>query len=614
MANRLSVRKAEPYESFSDADLAKEMPSAERGNVAVLVVHGIGEQVKFETLDSVVRALGADSARRQVVNVRIGDESASRVEIDLPSKDGQTVRHVHLYEAYWAPITEGAVGLREVITFLVDAALNGIRSARRGFRRWIFGEYTPLDVSPAKTKRSLFLAMAVVLSLVVMNAVIVALASAYGLSQTIAQNPGAVTSWVQDPTTVDDMTAIALMFCTIAFAFVTALGASGKQRPIDRAYPRVSRLTFKHFLYTCACTVLAAVAMGATIFYQNARASGGDLLLKSILRHTGALMLAATLIATIGAIAINVMALFRATSRLPLVASIGALAAASIMLVWIAEYRGSDAESVFVSTRQLVFGFADLPGVEKIVDWLADRWWAVWLLLAIISRKVRNILVQFVGDVAAYVTPHKLDRFNEIRERIKTCVGSVADAIYRAKSNGRFTYEKVIVLGHSLGSVIAYDTLNRMLRQDDLVAGNLGVKERTASLITFGSPLDKTAFLFAGQPADAGEVRAALAATIQPLVGDDSTKDVPWVNVWSELDIISGELNYYGNRVNNICDYDTVVPLEAHVHYWKTKAVWNSVLEAIAAPPRAMVKPAQFLPGDAARLPTIRRDAQPEDR
>ena len=53
----------------------------------------------------------------------------------------------------------------------------------------------------------------------------------------------------------------------------------------------------------------------------------------------------------------------------------------------------------------------------------------------------------------------------------------------------------------SLGSVIAYDALNALLNEDALNQHALKVAERTRVLATFGSPLDKIAYVFslAGQ-------------------------------------------------------------------------------------------------------------------
>ena len=69
-------------------------------------------------------------------------------------------------------------------------------------------------------------------------------------------------------------------------------------------------------------------------------------------------------------------------------------------------------------------------------------------------------MVQYVGDVAIYVTSNKLDRFDEVRSKIKETARTVASAVFTAYDSAgpKFLYDKIAVVGHSLGSVIAYDT------------------------------------------------------------------------------------------------------------------------------------------------------------
>ncbi len=126
-------------------------------------------------------------------------------------------------------------------------------------------------------------------------------------------------------------------------------------------------------------------------------------------------------------------------------------------------------------------------------------------------------MVQYVGDVAIYVRPNKLDRFDAVRSEIKEAARSVVSALFRSYelkaqpgSASELQYDKIALVGHSLGSVIAYDTLNRLMLDDWLCEGALQVAQRTATMVTFGSPLNKTAFLFY----DSGERYSAHSRTI----------------------------------------------------------------------------------------------------
>jgi hypothetical protein len=148
-------------------------------------------------------------------------------------------------------------------------------------------------------------------------------------------------------------------------------------------------------------------------------------------------------------------------------------------------------------------------------------------------------------------------------------------------------YDDIILVGHSLGSVVIYDALNRMLIDQALGGAQAPeVASRTRLLLTFGSPLDKTAFIFGIQGAGT-EAREALAASVQPLLERESLRP-RWVNIYSHWDIISGALDYYDradrsnrNPVENIKDPNASTLLAAHVEYWRNPLLFKTILEAL---------------------------------
>ena len=202
---------------------------------------------------------------------------------------------------------------------------------------------------------------------------------------------------------------------------------------------------------------------------------------------------------------------------------------------------------------------------------------AVWGGLVLATLVGRRLFVQYVGDVAAYVSPQKLDRFNDLRHEIKDVAKRVAVAIYEQ------SYDRVAIVGHSLGSVIAYDTLNALLSDDALrpPESRRRVLERTRLLLTVGSPLDKTAFVFATSYARSNETREALAALSQPLIADERIHAaIPWVNVYAFADPVSGTLDLYG-PLTNVPDPDATTPLLAHNEYWENDLVWRTVRDVL---------------------------------
>jgi hypothetical protein len=138
--------------------------------VAVFIAHGMGQQIPFQTLDQVAEGLLAmDGAKGNKTPppvsraVKSNDQWFNRVELQL--KTATKGIETHVYEAYWAPLTEGKVTIRDVIRFLAGAGRNGVRNAHRGrFFRWLFDRYEmypiPVRTHPTTVSKRLALVRA----------------------------------------------------------------------------------------------------------------------------------------------------------------------------------------------------------------------------------------------------------------------------------------------------------------------------------------------------------------------------------------------------------------------------------------------------------------------
>lgn len=463
-----------------------------RRRVAVLITHGMGQQLPFETLDALAEGLIA-TARVQsrapvgevrAVTARLGELTTQRVEFET-KKGGEEIE-VHVYEGYWAPLTEGQVSLGDVMAFLFGAAGNGIRNTIGGFKRWMFGQ--EVDFGGQHSARlSLVAAAFLLLSLVGLNAVIA------------------------------------------SFSTYHILGGD----PVAKFPQRYEALTF-----VAGCFGVISIVTGAVLYWLSKLNRFGEThLIRPLLLGLFWLLIAAW----------SVLGLFWWVTICP----------------WFAAWLD---RCPFVSTT------------------VRCGWWEIWGLLALGSWVVKLFLVEYVGDVAAYVSSHSLDKFNDLRQRIKATVFGIAKAIYADKS-----YDGVILAGHSLGSVITYDTLNALINDDALSGTPLKVLTRTRLLLTFGSPLDKTAFIFANQWADTTATREALAASLQPLIlAYHPFRKIEWVNVYSIFDIVSNWLKFYDDKhdklydsfkVQNTPDRRAITPLLAHIEYWRNKEVFEHIYQ-----------------------------------
>jgi len=421
---------------------AKQAPNP----VAVLVCHGMGQQVRYQTISAVADAIRSEAIRNRghasPVDVRLSeanDDFLPRAELAWVDENGDA-HEVHVYEAYWAPLTEGKVSYLDTIKFLVCAALKGLRWSKplmpSSFKRWMFGDAYDMPLGPA-TWIGLFIVLAF------------------------------------------------LLFQVGVIAYVSlALGQQWKQA---LAQPLPAFTGFWSWL-------------GAMLHWVLALVPG-----------------------------------VRATSNAP--------------------------------------------------DWTVVIGWSMLLAEALF---VRYFIVEFVGDVAAYISPYKDSKFDDLRHQIRKIGLNVGKVIYGFGEEQATipAYEHIVMVGHSLGSVLAYDTLNSLIAADEVCeqADQRDVVRRTRALITFGSPLDKTAFIFRIQAKnDEQWIREKLAAAVQPLIVSYPRyrpKSFKWVNIWSPMDIISGSLEYYDRpgvasdhpqHVENILDAEAWVPFYAHVQYWGTR-------------------------------------------
>lgn len=591
---------------------------------AVWVVHGMGQQVPFATLEQVAEGIINTIGDGNVANlvyreVKVDKTVLQRVELTL--ERAGTQRQVDIYECYWAPKTEGMVKLRNVIDFLWDGGTRGLINSFSSFQRALFGEMIPFKIH-LRTPAYLLATLSVLGALMVMNAIIIATgASIAGLGD------------LPERSLVSPLTVVAGLASAAAITFGAILIIAEATKPLrsKSAWGRTVRnVTWFSIAFTIVDLVVSAAIMGM-IFWRKwnpAWLHGGAPYLQIL---ANLFIFAALLLALASRLhrrwklsrPRDAYAPKQSDSRVGwlgptlfylafffhLAVAVGTLAI--LCSARHGHFATSPVGVAILSLRSWIFSLFVTLHAEYMFHLLARvfgwRGW-VWPFLAIVSAQVRLLMVEYVGDVTAYVASNKVDSFDELRAKIKQLAKESLSAVFAAKSENdeRFEYEKVCVVGHSLGSVIAYDTLNRVIADDQLATqidpetgqkfedGPGQIVKRTPVLLTFGSPLDKTAFFFSVIGKTTRHVREQLAAVVQPLIENDRIRErIRWVNVFSRSDIVSGSLDFYelpewrtdaaqeSKCVHNVTDEDALVPLVAHVDYWSNKKVWTELLKFV---------------------------------
>ena len=206
-----------------------------------------------------------------------------------------------------------------------------------------------------------------------------------------------------------------------------------------------------------------------------------------------------------------------------------------------------------------------------------------------ILGKGEKIFVDFVGDVVVYTSTNLKDKTFEIRKKI---LDGAFEQLKIILECGK--YENIIVAGHSLGSVISYDAINKINNE---MLFNDKLRECSGKLkgfITFGSPLDKIAFFFREHTLDEEYIRRQLLANYHNFKNKDlnlksdtiriSTpykaylNHVKWLNFWNINDPVSGKLDFYD------VDENIDIPLNnkwgvCHLEYWEHEEMYNRIIK-----------------------------------
>ena len=548
------VEQTRPLEGFRASMGNGTRPADER--VAVVVVHGMGQQVPFETLEGVADAIRAGlpasegTPEIRTMFVELGSSAVPRAELTLA---GPPRRDVHLYEAYWAPLTEAKVTIKDVLDFVFSAIANVLRHGRStSFDRVMFNWLVPFPTGAASLGLIL-LAGLVLLALV-------ATVTMAGLVATAGVLTWARAPWVT-PQLIVNFTLDLLLFAVFAGGGAgLALVLPGRFRSGSRAHgvpPRAVRTL------AWASMIVALVAVLVTPV----------LMARHLVGHRD-----------------TVDALWNA-----------------IGLGWLG--------------NALAFGEHRYVARVLVI--------AIWLLAAAIWTKARTIIIQFPGDVAVYASSHRVSRFAEVRDAIQAKTLDIFRGVYAMTQNGRAAYDRVIIVGHSLGSVVAYDCLNKLTIQDGAEGLGLRVSERTALFLTFGSPLDKIAYVFRVQRPKECLLRETMSEARQPFILDYKFRPRRWVNLYSRSDLIGAKLDYFdlptptpaqapngqAQRVCNLEDPDAFTPLAAHTEHWRGRLLAHVLGQAVADVDSDCVALNRFVEGlrsgTGSAIPSERPGGQP---
>lgn len=233
------------------------------------------------------------------------------------------------------------------------------------------------------------------------------------------------------------------------------------------------------------------------------------------------------------------------------------------------------------------------------------------LLSLSVAALVRAFFVDFLGDIAIYTNLNQRSANFAIRAQILEECGHALTSLYldlREESFESGTDFHIIIAAHSLGTVIAYDTLNDLFNRARIGAAPVGstgashapitsmeICSHVRGLLTFGCPLNKIYYFFRDQSAAEELVRAQiidglhsfrLAAPAHSLPGapvaslpsnlrvDSLANQLLWINVWASSDVVSGKLFFYRTSLQIHRRYLAPFPF-SHLRYWRDQEMYQ---------------------------------------
>jgi hypothetical protein len=527
--------EADPKAALSQTPVPLSHRILQHARTAILVIHGIGEQNPYETLDQFARNLtrylkhegGIDDLTLSAQKIDHNDWVEAMVRLETNdhgprTEEGHASALIDLYEYYWTPMTEDKISYKETISWLIKTSLTPIRMLDQNVIA-IKDEPDPENLARrAIFYRELWRIGMLYIPLAALLAVLGAwMPSAFTYAASLSKN---LVPWVGH---LKVSTVLVGGLIVVLFA--------------------ISLVMYWILLKQLVAKWLRRVRQ------QEA------MLQSSITRNT---FIAATAIALVG------------------------VATGYLFKVNLAQYA-----------RLLLH-------------------WKILVAIAAfgIARVLQYFLSAFVGDVAVYVNADAKAKNYAVRRAI---LNQAATAITRILKDQERSYDQVIIAGHSLGSVIAYDALNELMNRcqqgamrdvaiyatsDQLVgtqppeaAIHRGDLDKIKGLVTFGSPLDKVYYFFREYVPDEQSIRSQILALLRSFRTRHSGRDygiyrlqpyianqlsnIRWLNAWSPEDPVSGMLHFYAPVERR--EFHYLIPIYAHLSYWEDLSFYEFFSEPL---------------------------------
>jgi hypothetical protein len=577
---------------------------------AVLVLHGIGAQKPYETLDQFARGLlgffrqphlaGQPTQeiclRQYKANLNTGEKDWTQAFVRIRTT-GRADNVIDVYEYYWAPAITDRVSALQSLGFLIAAGLSPFQYLRDNLN-----VINRAHASASRANKLSWLFFALCREIYRMVFIFIPLiALALGLYWLLASSVAdhflsghrGVFSYLLLNPPLNLSQAIHLTSSAIRFLFLGMCAiflfqeffAGAQGNPSEKSPP----------IYNGFIVTLFAVLLVLPYFLQGhlhliaLTKNLLDLPFRTQTEYATLFFLILISLSFCSKILRSAwMRAGKAIGRHPGLTVVTLLGVAILVtLLSVPELKPSLARAI------------DLLVLPSFLNWRAVILYAFLALVAYISQK---ILTSAIGCLAVYLGADDLSKNFVARSQIlhecsTMLINLLAGRDETGKPDQKWIYDEILVAGHSLGSVIAYDSLSQLIVRDLAKDPTLnGVPlEKVKGLLTFGCPLNKVVYFFRTRTNLRTNVLSQILYTLHsfrlrtPLppeanpeiaVPHPFPKKIPfapnflWYNAYSPFDIISGRMQFYKADLDVPVERG-VTPWTAHLSYWENDDLYS---------------------------------------
>ncbi len=252
---------------------------------------------------------------------------------------------------------------------------------------------------------------------------------------------------------------------------------------------------------------------------------------------------------------------------------------------------------LFITIKAALPATAEIipPGLLSLIgeDSLKPSYANIIILISALFSAVgvSKFLKEYMGDVYFWCTYEETAEKHQRRRAILDHCAETLKHVLLHKD-----CERVVIVAHSLGTTIAFDTILELSRTNRAIGMNAKDKldlGKIQHFITMASPIDKVHYFFENQTSQYHRYNRVVEQIRGDLASYPFSKSgaplIHWMNFWDKADIISGSLqtpatvSYPSLKVDN-CEAKSFLfpfPDKAHSAYFDDKEVIEKIYQSV---------------------------------